>query len=91
MGIDPVKQVIIMIYDYLYHKGLRIEKQYFDEIDRYYNQVYRNRHILINREDMLRLIELETAFKTFSEVQKEIFDILRSYDKFDEERTKKKG
>ena len=82
MSVDPVKQVILMLYDYLYHKGNRIEKAYFDEVDRYYNQVNRYRHTFINRDDMLRLIELETAFKTFTDIQKDIYDILRSYDSF---------
>lgn len=79
MGIDPVKQVILMLYDYLYHKGMRIEKEYFDEVDRYYTQVNRYRHRLIDRDNMLRLIELETSFKTFTEVQKDIYEILSTY------------
>ena len=82
MSIDPVKQVNLMVYDYLYNKGLRIEKAYFDEVDRYYNQVNHFRYNLINRDDMLRLIELETAFKTFTDIQKDLYEILRSYDSF---------
>lgn len=82
MAVSELSQLVIILYEYLYNKGNRIEKSYNDLLDFHFRDMFSSRpELRLDNYDMLRLVEAHAQFSQFCEIQKEIYDILALYKK----------
>ena len=80
MSVNPLTQLVLILYEYLYSKGNRLEKNYIDLLDQHYRNMFSSRpEKLINETDMLEIIRKKTEFDSFMQIQKEMYDLLKEY------------
>ena len=82
MSVSEITSLVIMLYEYLYNKGNRIEAAYLQELDNHYKHMFNARpERYISSPELLDLIESKARFDQFVEIQKDIYEILSLYKK----------
>lgn len=80
MSINPTTQVVLLIYEYLYSKGNRLEKRYLDLLDLHYKHMLHVRPERVLRDDdLIELIRCKSEFDLFMQIQREMYEILKEY------------
>lgn len=80
MSINPTTQLVILIYEYLYNRGCRMELEYHKALDYHYRDMFqRQPEKYITSEELVKLIEKRAQFEEFQIVQKELIKLLDLY------------
>lgn len=80
MSINPTTQLVLLLYEYLYNKGNRIEQDYLDMLDRHYATMFSHQpDRYVRSSELLELLEQKARFDHFVEIQSEIYDLLSLY------------
>ena len=80
MSIDTTRQLVILIYEYFYFNGARLEKEYIEMLDRYYWSMFQRfpeKHI--NDYELLQIIKKKYEIEEFRKVQDDIYRLLKFY------------
>lgn len=77
---SELRDLILILYEYLYLTGNRLEDEYLRIIDQAYNTLFQHRaEKYIDSYEMLRLIETKARFEEFCKIQADIYKILSCY------------
>ena len=78
--IDPVEQLVTLIYQVLLNEYDRRHRAYYDKLDNFCRRLYHSKpdKAFISR-DFLELIELYSGLVTYDEVYKEIWSLVETY------------
>lgn len=80
MSVSETRQLIILLYEYLYNEGNRTEAAYYNSFDKTYRDLFSSHpERRISNERFLECIERKAQFDKFCQVQKDIYDILSLY------------
>lgn len=78
--INHTSQLLFLIYEYLYNKGNRIERDYFQALDAHFSNMFSHQPEKYVRDyDLLNLIIKKSQFEHFLEIQSEMYDLLSLY------------
>lgn len=81
MPIDPVRQLTILLYEYFYFNGAKLEKEYIELLERHYNNMFQRFPERYTRDDeLLEIIRKKVEFEEFVKIQSDIYKILKSFD-----------
>lgn len=81
MPIDPVRQLTILLYEYFYFNGAKLEKEYIELLERHYNNMFqRFPERYIREEELLEVISKKIQFEQFLRVQTDIYQLLKTFD-----------
>ena len=81
MLIDPVRQLTILLYEYFYFNGAKLEKEYIELLERHYNNMFQRFPERYTRDDeLLWIIRKKVEFEEFVKIQSDIYKILKSFD-----------
>lgn len=80
MAVDNLKQLMIMIYEYVYNEGNRVERDYYETLDKHYQHMFSARpERYVTSADLVEIIERKAQFDRFCKTQQDIYKILSLY------------
>ena len=80
MSINPTSQLVILIFEYLYNRGNRIELEYQQMLDRHYRDMFqRQPERYITSAELIELVEKKAQFDEFCTLQRELYNLLELY------------
>ena len=81
MPIDPTKQLITLIYEYLYNRGCKLEAEYHQCLDTHYkNMFFRHPEKHITTFELIELVQKKAQYEYFQTVQRDLQLILKYYE-----------
>lgn len=80
MSINPLTQLTIVLYEYLYNTGNKLEYEYRQRLEEYYRGLSRIRpDLYVDNNDLLNLIVSKSRFDEFCAIQSDIYRLLKTY------------
>ena len=80
MAVNPTTQLVYLIYEYLYNRGNRLERDLLVLVDNYYHDMFsRMPERNIHSDELLELIQTKARFDEFCNIQRDMYMLLKSY------------
>ena len=80
MAINSTMQLLLLIYDYLYTHGNKVELTYRELLDKHYADMFRANPVkYIKSDELFELLQAKARFDEFTVIQKEMYQLLEFY------------
>ena len=81
MPIDPTKQLVTLLYEYFYFNSARLEREYIDELEQHYRNMFqRFPERFVHEDELLEIIRKKARLEQFQSVQNDIHKLLKYYE-----------
>ena len=80
MSINSTMQLLLLIYDYLYTHGNKVELTYRELLDKHYADMFRSNPVkYIKSDELFELLQAKARFDEFNAIQKDMYQLLEFY------------
>lgn len=87
MSINPLSQLTVMIYEYLYHTGNTLENELYKRYNDYTKSMMSRRPMrYISDSELLNLIIAKARFEQYCEIQADLYKVLKIYGSVEHEK-----
>lgn len=81
MSVEPLRQLVTILYEYCYFNVARLETEYIQALDRYYKDMfYTMPERRVTEYELVDLLNKKIRLEQFREIQNDLYKILKFYE-----------